>query len=67
MEGIPSYIGADTANRNKHGLTVGDTLSGGMGPDVEVVEIDDEGVRFDDGSTACHNTVVRNMTQLGLL
>lgn len=67
MEGLADYKGADEANKERHGLEVGDTLSGGMGGDVEVVEIDDEGVKFDDGSTACHNTVVRNMEQLDLL
>jgi len=67
MEGLASYQGSDEANRERHGLEVGDTIEAGMGPTVEVVEIDDEGVKFDDGSTACHNTVVRNMKQLDLL
>lgn len=67
MEGIPDYKGDDVANKERHGLTVGDKLSGGMGGDVEVVEMDNEGVKFSDGSTACHNTVVRNMEQLEML
>ena len=68
MEGLADYEkGADKANKEKHGLEVGDTLSGGMGGEVEVVDVDEEGVKFSDGSTAPHNTVVRNMTQLNLL
>ena len=67
MEDLPDYVDADPANKARHGLEVDDTLSAGMGDDETVVAIDDEGVKFDDGSTASHNTVVRNMEQLGLL
>jgi hypothetical protein len=68
MEGIPTYHpDEDTANRNRHGLEVGDTIDAGMGPSVEVVDVDEQGVRFDDGDTAAHVTVVRNMSDLELL
>jgi len=67
MEGLASYQGSDEANKERHGLEVGDTIEAGMGPTVEVVEIDDEGVKFDDGSTAAHVTVCSNMADLNLL
>lgn len=67
MEGLASYHGSDEANKERHGLEVGDTIESGIGGPVEVVEIDDEGVKFDDGTTASHNTVVCNMSDLGLL
>ena len=67
MEGIPDYHGSDKANKERHGLEVGDTISAGMGPTVEVVEIDDEGVKFDDGSTSAHVSVCSNMADLDLL
>lgn len=68
MEDLADYEkGADEANREKHGLEVGDEIDAGMGPAVEVVEVDHEGVKFSDGSTAPHNTVVRNMSQLNEL
>lgn len=67
MKGIADYKGADLANKERHGLEVGDTIEAGMGPTVEVVEIDDEGVKFDDGSTASHVTVCSNMADLNLL
>ena len=68
MEGLATYQkGTDDANREKHGLEVGDVVEGGIGPAVEVVEVDHEGVKFSDGSTACHRTVVINMTDVGAL
>ena len=67
MEGLASYVTADPVNREKHGLEVGDKVTGGFGPTVEVVEIDDEGVKLSDGSTASHNTVCCNMSDWGEL
>ncbi len=68
FDAIPDYQAeADTNNADKHGLEVGDVISAGMGPDVEVLEIADEGVRFDDGTCASHMTVASNMSDLGLI
>ena len=67
MEGIADYHGDDEASRKQHGLEVGDTVDAGIGDAVTVVEIDSVGVKFDDGQTATHGTVVSNMKDLDLL
>lgn len=68
MEGIPSYVDDDQSKlAEKHGLRVGDTAKGGIGPDVEVVEMDAQGCKFSDGSTADHRTICINMKDKDLL
>lgn len=64
MEGITQYkADAEGNTRDKHGLTVGDEVDTGWRTET-VVEIDDDGVKFDDGSTADHATVAHNLNQI---
>jgi len=68
MEGIPTYEEKDqTKYADKHGLEVGDVAKGGIGPDPEVVDMDEQGCEFSDGSVASHRTIVINMTDVGML
>lgn len=65
MEGIADYKAeSDHNTRDKHGLEVGDVLSGGIGSDKEIVEIDEDGVRFGNGETTPHSTLAHNIEQV---
>lgn len=64
MEGIADYKrGAENNTADKHGLEVGDVVDTGW-ETVEVVEIDADGVRFDNGDTADHLTVACNLADV---
>lgn len=67
MKGVADYHGTDEPNRNRHGLTTGDTIDAGMGPTLEVVDVDDEGVEFNDGSALPHVAVCANLEDLNEL
>lgn len=61
MKGVAQYKReSETNNRSLHGLEEGDEVSNTWGT-LTVAEVDDDGVRFENGEVADHRTVAINM------
>ena len=63
FESIPEWQTGESNTADKHGLEEGDVVSSAWGEST-VVEVTDDGVRFDDGSCASHITVACNLSDV---